>query len=198
MSFPNQNNYICTDDLKFSQLNLEKRQTAYFIQNHLYKINELLGKRLIDTTTFTLKWDNVTTWIYCLYPVFSMKLKHNLPGKDFLEKDSRFNAKFEIDIYDKHLYKKVGVKDEEALFYKINIELKCIQKENNIDILETIYSHNHYNNICKIINCTYIGQIVDLLRNSTDNIENKDSILYMFTQQIYEILTKKIEMLFVD
>ena len=89
VSFPNHEYTIGDGALRHTQLNPDKKRLAYFVQKQLCKIYDVLGKKYYESTSFTLHWTNVTTWISCIYPQFAFELSHNLPGKDFLENLTR-------------------------------------------------------------------------------------------------------------
>ena len=187
LSFPNHEYIIGSPDLRPTQLNTDKQKLAYFIQNQLCKIHDILGKKYYESSNFILKWTNVTTWLHCIYPQFAFELKHNLPGKDFLENDSRFNAKFELAIYDKTLYGKVGVCNENVLFYKIKMEIQGIKKEDGLEIISSNYHHSNHSLLGIIIPKDYIDNTELWLHKSCEN-QNKNNILCDFITHLIQIM----------
>jgi hypothetical protein len=188
--FPNHEYIIGSPDLRPTQLNTDKKKLAYFIQNQLCKMYDILGKKYYESSNFILKWTNVTTWLPCIYPQFAFELTHNLPGKDFLENSSRFNAKFGLDIYDKLQYGNGNnhfVSSGEALLYKIKIELKGMKTEDGVEIIDSIYHHSNHNLLSTIIPKDYIDKTELWLTKSCNN-ENKDNILIDFVTHIIQIM----------
>ncbi len=187
ISFPNHEYIICSNDLRHTQINNDKKKLAYFIQNQLCKMYDILGKKYYESTSFKLHWTNITTWLPCIYPQFVFELTHNLPGKDFLENGSLFNAKFELAIYDKTLYGKFGVCNENALLYKIKIEIRGIKKEHGIEVVNSNYHHLKYKYLSIIMPQEYIDK-TEVWLNKSSSTEYKNTILCDFVKSIIEII----------
>jgi hypothetical protein len=187
VSFLNYEYYVSTDDLRHTQIDSDRKKLAYFIQKQLCKIYDVLGKKYYELTSFKLYWTNVTTWLSCIYPQFAFELTHNLPGKEFLENGSRFNAKFSLDIYDKLRYGKYGVSSGEALLYKIKIEIRGIKTEDEVEIIDSNYHHSNHSLLSTIIPKEYIDKTEIWLHKSCDN-ENKNNILCDFITHIIQIM----------
>ena len=187
VSFPNHEYTIGDADLRHTQLNPDKKRLAYFVQKQLCKIYDVLGKKYYESTSFTLHWTNVTTWISCIYPQFAFELSHNLPGKDFLENLTRFNAKFDLVIYDKTLYGTDKNFHKDALLYKINMEIKGIKTEDGVEIIDSNYHHSNHSLLSTIIPGEYIDNTELWLHKSCEN-QNKNNILCDFIKHIIKIM----------
>ena len=190
ISFPNHEYIISSPDLRHTQLNTDKKKLAYFIKNQLCKMYDILGKKYYESSNITLKWKNVTTWLPCIYPQFVFELTHNLPGKDFLENGSRFNAKFELAIYDKILYGNGNnrfVSDGEALFYKIKMDIRGMKTEDGVEIIDSNYHHSNHKLLSIIIPGEYIDKTEIWLHKSCEN-QNKNNILCDFITHIIQIM----------
>lgn len=187
ISFPNHEYTIGDDDLRHTQLNTDKKRLAYFVQKQLCKIYDVLGKKYYESTSFTLHWINVTTWISCIYPQFEYELTHNLPGKDFLETGSRFNAKFDLVIYDKTSYCQGKHINNDALLYKIKMEIRGMKTEDGVEIIDSSYHHSNHNLLSTIIPGEYIDKTELWLHKSSEN-QNKNNILCDFIKHIIQIM----------
>ena len=187
ISFPNHEYTINNNDLKISQLNTDRKKLAYYIQNEICKIYDILGKKYYESNVITLKWTNVSSWIPFIYPQFAFELTHNLPGKDFLENGSRFNAKFILAIYDKLLYNKIGVINENHLYYTIKIEILGLKNEDGVEIITSNYYHSNHNLSTTIIPEEYIDK-TDIWLHKTCDSANKNNILCDFVTHIIQIM----------
>lgn len=187
VSFPNCESYISVNDFLHTQLDNDKKKFAYFVQKQLCKIYDVLGKKYYESTSFTLVCSPYRTWIPCVYPQFEYELTHNLPGKDFLETGSRFNAKLELIIYDKTLYYGGKRIDKDALLYKIKIELKGMKTEDGVEIFDSTYHHTNHILLSTIIPKEYIDKTEIWLCKSCEN-QNKNNILCDFIKHIIQIM----------
>ena len=187
VTFPNHEYTICSGDLSHTQLNADKKKLAYYLQNQLCKIYDILGKKYYDSSSFTLIWINHRTWLPCIYPQLAFELTHNLPGKDFLEIGSRFNAKIGLDIYDKFMYGGGKYINENALLYKIKIEIRGMKTEDGVEMIDSNYHHSNNKLLSTIISGEYIDKTEIWLRKSGDN-ENKNNILCDFIKHIIQIM----------
>jgi len=187
ISFPNHEYTVGTSDLRCTQLNSDKQKLAYFVQKEICKIYDILGKKYGESSGITLHWSNVTTWMSFIYPQFAFELSHNLPGNDFLEIGSSFNAKFDLAIYDKTLYCQGKPINKTALFYKIKMELRGNKKDVGVEIIDSSYHHINNSLISTIIPQDYIEKTELWLAKSCNN-ENKDNMLTDFIDHIIQIM----------
>ena len=187
VSFPNCEYTIGSGDLRHTQSNTDKKRLAYFVQKQLCKIYDVLGKKYYESTSFTLHWTNITCWLPCIYPQFDYELTHNLPGKDFLENGSRFNAKLELIIYDKTLYGSGKYIHKDALLYKIKIEIHGMKTEDGVEMIDSTYHHSKHNLLSTIIPGEYIDKTELWLHKSCEK-ENKNNILCDFIKHIIQIM----------
>jgi hypothetical protein len=182
VSFPNHEYTVTIADLRHTQLNTDKKKLAYYIQKQLCKIYDILGKKYYESTSFSLNRTNKRSCLPSIYPQFIFELTHNLPGKEFLENGSRFNAKIGLDIYDKFLYN-----DNNGLLYKIKIEFRGMKTEDGAEIIDSNYHHSNHKLLSTIISREYIDKTEIWLRKSCCN-ENKNNILCDFITHIIEIM----------
>ena len=187
VSFPNHEYTIGSPDLRCTQLNVDRQKLAYYVQKESRKIYDILGKKYGESSSIKLNWTNHTTWMPFIYPQFAFELTHNLPGKDFLENGSRFNAKFVLAIYDKTLYGNVGVCNENVLFYKIKMDLRGFKKEDGLEIINSNYHHSNHNLLSTIIPQEYIDK-TDIWLYKTCDSDNKNNILCDFVTHIIQIM----------
>jgi len=187
ISFPN-NEYTLDDShIRITQSNTDRKNLAYFVQKQICNIYDILGKKYYESSIITLKWRNHTTMLPFIYPQFAYELSHNLPGKDFLENASPFNAKFDLVIYDKTLYRQGKYINKDALFYKIKMELKGIKTEEGVEIINSNYHHINHALLSTIIHKDYIDKTELWLIKSSNN-ENKHNILSDFVDHIIQIM----------
>lgn len=187
VSFPKCESFITSFDFLHTQLDIDKKKFAHFVQRQLCKIYDILGKKYHESSSFTLVYPPYRTWIPCIYPQFDYELTHNLPGKDFLETGSRFNAKLELNIYDKTLYNKGKYIHKDALLYKIKIELKGMKTEGGVEMIDSTYHHSKHNLLSTIIPKEYIDKTELWLHKSCEN-QNKNNILCDFIKHIIQIM----------
>ena len=157
------------------------------MQKQICNIYDILGKKYCESSNITLKWTNHTSWIPFIYPQFVFELSHNLPGKDFLENASRFNAKFDLVIYDKPSYCQGKHINKDALLYKINMEIRGIKMEEGVEIINSNYHHSNHCLLSIIIPKDYIEKTELWLVKSSNN-ENKHNILSDFVDHIIQIM----------
>jgi hypothetical protein len=189
ISFPNRDYIVDIGHLKINQLDVNRKKFAYFVQKQICNIYDILGKKYCESSNITLHWTNVTTWIPFIYPQFAFELVHNLPGKDFLENGSRFNAKFDLAIYDKTLYCDGKNTHEDALFYKIRMELKGIKKDDGIEMIDSNYHHTNHSLLSTIIPQNYIDKSELWLHKYCEN-QNKNDMLTDFVDHIIQIMNE--------
>jgi len=187
ISFPNQDGIVSITDLRFTQLDIDRKKFAYFVQKQICNIYDILGKKYGESSSITLHWTNHTTWIPFIYLQFTFELAHNLPGKDFLENGSRFNAKFDLAIYDKTLYCDGKNTHEDALFYKIKMELNGMKKDDGIEMIDSNYHHTNHALLSTIIPQNYIEKTELWLAKSCNN-QNKNDMLTDFVDHITQIM----------
>jgi len=187
VSFPNKEYTVGIIDLKITQLDVDRKKLAYFVQKEICKIYNILGKKYSESSVITLKWTNYTTPLPFIYPQFVFELSHNLPGKDFLENASRFNAKFDLVIYDKTSYYQRLTINQDALLYKINIEIRGIKTEEGVEIINSNYHHSNHCLLSTIIPKDYIEKTELWLVKSSNN-ENKHNILSDFRWYLIQIM----------
>ena len=187
VSFPN-NEYTLDDShIRITQSNTDRKNLAYFVQKQICNIYDILGKKYGESSIITLKWTNHTTMLPFIYPQFAFELSHNLPGKDFLENATPFNAKFYLVIYDKTLYREGKYINKDALLYKINMEIRGIKTEKGVEIINSKYHHTNHCLLSTIIPKDYIDKTELWLVKSSNN-ENKHNILSHFVDHIIQIM----------